>query len=350
MPVVSVIVPVYNGAEYLPACLDSILGQTVEELEVLCVDDGSEDASLEICRAYARRDRRVKVLRQENGGAAAARNRGMDHARGEWLCFVDADDWLAPTMLEELLGGVRDGETDLVLCNYCRVDETGRKKENRSFGRDEVWDRARIRLELRKFLCPGVGRYGPYGPRGFPWGRIYRRERLERYAVRFPTALRRGQDEIFNLYAYWHSRSITYLHRPLYYYRVLPQSVSHRFYPHIAAVMEEDFRQVSRFARRYQGEDPAFARGIPVRICIFFYRCLAYCYFRPEYLRAKGYRAARREALALRDSPVYREAYEQVDLSLMGWQQRVFVCLAKWRWMDALYLAVQVKRFWQALR
>ena len=95
-PVISIIVPVYNVAPFLSRCLDSLVGQTYENLEIICVDDGSTDGSAAILDACAAKDSRIKVIHQENAGVSVARNRGLDAATGEFVTFVDADDWLEP--------------------------------------------------------------------------------------------------------------------------------------------------------------------------------------------------------------------------------------------------------------
>ena len=100
---VSVIIPVYNTASYLPACLDSILSQTFADFELLVVDDGSTDASPAICDDYAGRNARVKVFHQTNAGVSAARNLALSHASGKWVCFVDSDDTVLPGYLEEMV-------------------------------------------------------------------------------------------------------------------------------------------------------------------------------------------------------------------------------------------------------
>ena len=101
---ISVIVPVYNVEEYLPRCVDSLLSQTYEKLEIILVDDGTKDASDKICDAYAARDPRVKVIHKENGGLSSARNAGIDIASGEYLAFVDSDDWIEPDTYAHMLG------------------------------------------------------------------------------------------------------------------------------------------------------------------------------------------------------------------------------------------------------
>ena len=114
-PKVSVIIPVYNVEKYLGPCLDSILGQTLNNIEVICVDDGSTDRSLEILREYEKRDARVKVLTQPNTNAGAARNKGIQQARGEYLSFLDSDDHFDPTMLEKCAARMDQDRSDVLV-------------------------------------------------------------------------------------------------------------------------------------------------------------------------------------------------------------------------------------------
>lgn len=116
MPKLSVIVPVYNAEKYLHECVDSILRQTLADLELILVDDGSTDSSPAICDDYAEADARVKVIHKSNGRAASARNAGLSIASGEYVAFVDADDWLSPDMYEKMLAT----DADVTLCDYVR--------------------------------------------------------------------------------------------------------------------------------------------------------------------------------------------------------------------------------------
>ena len=103
MPLVSIIMPVYNAEKYLASSIDSVLAQTARDFELLLVNDGSKDSSLAICRDYEQRDSRVRVLDKPNGGVSSARNLGLDEAKGEWVMFIDSDDWLTEDALEECL-------------------------------------------------------------------------------------------------------------------------------------------------------------------------------------------------------------------------------------------------------
>lgn len=122
MSVISVIIPVYNAEKYLNRCLESVLKQTFHDFEVICVDDGSKDNSLKILKQIAKQDDRVSVISQKNGGAAAARNRGLQNAKGQWFCFVDADDAVHPMFLDICLHFASLYKTDLVCFRFSRSD------------------------------------------------------------------------------------------------------------------------------------------------------------------------------------------------------------------------------------
>lgn len=124
-PLITVIVPVYNVEKYLRRCLDSIIGQTYQNLEILCIDDGSIDNSGEICEQYAARDARIKVIHQENQGLSTARNRGLDTATGEYIAFVDSDDYIAADVLEQLYQSAVSSDATCVICGYNCVDSNG---------------------------------------------------------------------------------------------------------------------------------------------------------------------------------------------------------------------------------
>lgn len=129
MPSVSVIIPAYNAAKTIEQCLASVLGQTLDDLEVIVVDDGSTDDTLEVVGSVADGDPRVTVLTQENSHAGVARNRGMAQATGDYLYFLDADDWIDPTALEAMVASARDAGADVVLCRSRSVDnDTGEEE------------------------------------------------------------------------------------------------------------------------------------------------------------------------------------------------------------------------------
>lgn len=122
---VSIIIPMYGVEEYLPQCLDSVCGQTWQNLEILLIDDESPDRSGEIADEYASRDPRIKVMHIQNRGAAGARNVGLDIASGEYIMFVDSDDWVEPAVVEKLVSAIKDQRCDIAQCQYADEYITG---------------------------------------------------------------------------------------------------------------------------------------------------------------------------------------------------------------------------------
>lgn len=118
---ISVIIPVYNVEPYLRKCLDSVVNQTYKELEIFIIDDGSTDGSGAICDEYVKADKRIRVFHTENRGLSCARNLGLDEVKGEWIGFVDSDDWIEPDMYEVLLTRAKETGADVVECSFIRL-------------------------------------------------------------------------------------------------------------------------------------------------------------------------------------------------------------------------------------
>ena len=138
---VSIIIPVYNVAQYLDKCMESVLSQSYHNTEVLLVDDGSTDGSGALCDGWAKKDPRIEVLHKKNGGLSDARNAGLDAAHGEYLVFVDSDDYIADDMVQKLYDALKKNNADMSICNICYVDEQGAllEDDNRDSPlRDEV--------------------------------------------------------------------------------------------------------------------------------------------------------------------------------------------------------------------
>ena len=123
----SVVIPVYNVEKYLQQCVDSIINQLTDECEIILVDDGSPDGSGEICDRYANKDSRINVIHQQNGGLAAARNTGLDYARGEYVAFVDSDDYLDGHCIAKILSWISSGGADVCFMRAMKVFPNGKR-------------------------------------------------------------------------------------------------------------------------------------------------------------------------------------------------------------------------------
>ena len=188
-PLISVIVPVYNVELYLRKCLDSIVGQSYRDIEILIIDDGSTDGSGSICDEYAEKDERIRVFHSENRGLSSARNLGLDEATGDWIGFVDSDDRIEPDMYEVLIDKALETKADVVECGYY-IDYVS-KTENYSAGKCTISGsesvEALIRGEIKTRVWNKVYRSSLFNKTRFPDGRCYEdiatTHKLVRYSI-----------------------------------------------------------------------------------------------------------------------------------------------------------------------
>ncbi|MCD7959354.1 MAG: glycosyltransferase [Ruminococcus sp.] len=217
---VSVIIPVYCvPKEYIEICVKSFLVQTFSNIEIILVDDGTPDDGGEMCDALAERYENCISIHQENRGVSAARNKGLDNASGNWIMFADPDDYVEKNIVEMLLQNC-DAETDIVCC-CCKVLLDDKKENNSFFAGDRTYRTLVEKKELFMQLLQ-ADYHQPqkaYTAIGVPWGKLYRKEFLERHHLRFDLDLRRMQDNLFNMYVFHAARWIRYIDRPLYIYR-----------------------------------------------------------------------------------------------------------------------------------
>lgn len=225
MTLISIIVPVYNAAHYLDKCISSLMEQTHQNLEIILINDGSTDNSLEICRKYADMDSRIQVLTQANKGPSAARNAGLDAAKGEFVGFVDSDDYITPHMMETLLAAVLQYDTDFAGGGYYSVNpDTGvcTTALHGNYPFDTPIDHAQILEILRTIHAQNSGNL-----LWFTWRNLYRRSILEEVGLRFFEG-NVIEDPLFNLEYLLNARSMVLLREPLYYYVQTPNSIIRR--------------------------------------------------------------------------------------------------------------------------
>jgi glycosyltransferase involved in cell wall biosynthesis len=204
-PLVSVIVPVYNAEEYLDRCMKSLLGQTLSNIEVILIDDGSSDSSGVICERYARQDSRISVFHQPNSGVAAARQRGVDMAQGIFSIHTDPDDWVEPTMLEELYSEAMKSSADMVICNFVAVYPKKNKIAIQKLGND-LSPRACLDLLLQNKM------------NGSLCTKLIRTELYRKFDIRFVGGLNYCEDYLVCAKLFLQDIRVAYLNRALYYY------------------------------------------------------------------------------------------------------------------------------------
>ena len=214
---VSITIPIYNAEKYLKQCIESVINQTLKDIEIVLIDDGSTDGSAEICRVFVEKDNRVKYYYKENEGLAAARQDGMDRSTGEYIGFVDSDDWIEPDMYEKMYNAAKSCDADVVLCNPFTYSEKGIIKYNISGG---AYDYEAIRdIVLPKSVITINEKGQRRNLRWANWIRIYKRESVEKNHLAFGRSFRRCQDYPFTLDNMLCANSFYYLDEYLYHNR-----------------------------------------------------------------------------------------------------------------------------------
>lgn len=215
MRLLSVIIPVFNAEKYLISCVESVCNQTYKNLEIILINDGSTDTSLMICEKLAAKDKRIKIISQTNIGSGVARNRGLDIAEGEFITFVDSDDYISCYMYETMLQYMKD-DIDIIECDYKNV-YSNEKFENNELDKNNVIEKydncqaMKEHLEDTRF-------------RQIIWNKIYRKDRIQ--GIRFPEG--KGIDDEFWTYqAIGNARKLGHINRVFYAYRQQNDSIMH---------------------------------------------------------------------------------------------------------------------------
>lgn len=229
---ISVIVPVYNTEQYLGRCMDSILDSAYQDFEVILVNDGSEDKSPEICWKYYEKDSRIKVINQEHTGVSVARNRGIEECCGEWVVFVDSDDFISKDFFTRI-SQEKYQCCDLLIFDYQRLKTNLRKTANtRGCGDGREFEyHAGDRQQMAETFLNGVrltrgGNMNLFSP----WAKAYKKSVLEQHHIRFDVNLSIEEDRIFNLEYLQHVQSCIYIRKKVYFVEVRPNSATRGFY------------------------------------------------------------------------------------------------------------------------
>ncbi|WP_054740399.1 glycosyltransferase [Cellulosilyticum ruminicola] len=229
MDCISIIVPIYNAEQYLVRCIESMISQTYQRLEIILVNDGSKDGSLEICKAYAARDSRIVIIDKQNAGVALARNSGLEIASGKYIGFVDPDDWLETNMYERLLEGIKSSPYPICLCNYFK--DTKKRSIPKYFGFSDTSLDANM---VRKKIIPDMIGMDDLTPRyvyimGCVWRGLYERRFIEANGLRFTPGITIMEDLVFMVQSLLKSNGVQIEQGVYYHYVQNPKSILHSY-------------------------------------------------------------------------------------------------------------------------
>lgn len=347
-PWITLIIPVYNVEKYIGQCLDSIVidnKDTLSQIEVIIVDDGSPDLSGQIADEYALKYSRVRVVHQENAGVATARNTALQEALGEWIYFVDSDDWLEAGALEIMCNKSRElAEADMILWDAWQ--NTGdRQTVWEHFEEEAVWD---SEDELRE-LQAGV-LYFPIMfektcvPLAAPWDKLYRRDFLREHSLQFRKQLKVLDDMVFNFECFRVAGKVAYCKKRIYHYRYVPNSITNSYKPDR---IEQD-SAVWSFLKSYllnEEQREILEQAYYCRIVKSFSICCRLCFF-----HRKNEKSTRDKLCYVRemlDMDEYKNAFRSVKISNVEWKLKIVILFVRWKWIGGIYLLHLLQNGWK---
>ena len=271
---ISVIVPVYNAEKYLKDCLKSILDQSYNNFELIVVNDGSKDRTQNIIDHFSRKDNRVSSIQQDNKGVSGARNTGIRNAKGEWICFVDADDRLSRDALEILYQTAISEKSDAVIGEYSLMGDTPQSVkffdfDNKiSFSKNQM-----IRLYGACIDSHAFGNVKNVVNVGVPWGKLYKKNIIVNNKISFDERLTNMEDMLFNLDFFVAADRVSYVPVSIYDYRLSQGSLVSRYDPDYIRIADIAVKGLNRFAKSH-GLEKKLYKIIEYKKFSLFYECI----------------------------------------------------------------------------
>ena len=339
---VTVVIPVYNTEKYLEQCAVSVMEQTYRDIEILLVDDGSPDGSPALCDALAARDDRIRVIHKENGGAATARNLGIDEAAGEYVMFLDSDDWLDTNAIETLVALADEEETDVLRFNYVREFEGKQLVKPNTFLEEKLYTGEECRVVCRQLLgLTGKELAHPESMNflascGF---NLYRTALLRKLGVRFIPIQEIGSfvDGLFNVQVFLHVERFRFIDRPFYHYRKTNEGAAtvgyRKNYMNRQLVLFEKLKQTVEAGGDWAYFAEAYHNRISLstmEICLNAMRDQA------------GFSERYREIKSVLKHESFKEAYKTLDLSPMGLKWKMYYFFIKHSLVLPTYLMTKM--------
>ena len=337
---VSIIIPVFNGEKYIEECIKSIINQTYKNLEIIIVNDGSTDKSIEIVNKYKEVDDRIKIINKENQGVSIARNIGMENATSEWIMFVDSDDTLEKDAVENFARKI-DKDADIIFSNvYCLIDNKKEiakciYKETRDFydsDKKELIDS--IFYDNEKWKV----KYAPT-----PFAKLYRKKFLQENKICFIENLKYGEDGIFNFLAFNYAKKIVFIDKLTYNYRIHNESVMRKYDPNL---IENYTKLLNEYEKKlieknlYEQYKEEYNFFVLRQINKFFNR-----YFLDE-RNTKKYKELKSEFMLLLEEQTYKEVIFREKTNSLSIKRRLMLFLVKRKQFFLLKLFYKLnKRF-----
>ena len=328
---VSIIVPVYKVEKYLERCVESLRSQTLRDIEIILVNDGSPDRCPELCEELARQDSRIRVVHKKNGGLSSARNAGLRVASGAYVGFVDSDDTVDLDMFEKLHKAIVREKVDFVMSDYVRVPEEGESYLKTLDIRPGRYNKDDLRREIFPQLI--MGENVDYGPLLSVWHCLYRTDFLRSNGFYFDEEVRWSEDNIFSAIVGYHADSFFYMKgEGLYHYHQNPGTITTSYRPGAWEVYCTMNRHLHRVFDRVTDYD--FSRQLKLHMIYYACNCIG-----------QAARLEKKDALAdirrILGSQELREAFRDFAMPQVGWKLQLQLLMMKQKLALCLYHVIR---------
>lgn len=318
---VSVIIPIYNAEENLEHCLNSLIAQTYRNIQIVLVNDGSEDKSEEICLRFVKNDSRITYVYQKNNGVGSARNNGIWNAEGEYVCFVDADDYVYPQFVEILLNSIEENEADMAICGFSEIKDN--IIVNQTKGDVQIMSQQDAMVNLMR----------EDGFKGYVWNKLFRKDIIQEHKIEFDTSISVWEDVLFDFQYMLCVNKIVYNSTPLYYYIYNHNSSSHER-NHILG--EEKAYSVIRAQKEIEKLIPKEYYDVKEQLSVRYVQSAL------AVIRNIGYLRKGKKSCYYRDSVEIIKNYRKVAHNLLGKKDKILVFMVLF-FPDVLLLMYKIK-------
>lgn len=331
---ISVIVPVYNVEKYLRQCLDSLLQQSYRDLEIIMVDDGSQDSSGEICEEYAAKDSRIKVIHKQNEGLGFARNSGLEISTGKYVTFIDSDDVAECDLIEQLMKEVIDKDVDTCIGGFKRITEDGKAVFQESYTRDffsgdDVYNKLFARML-------GSAPDAHDAIRMSVWNVLYSMDIIRKHNIRFPSErVFISEDIVWDSEYYRYAQAVSVIGSTAYHYRITPGSLTQKYKPQmidrICVLYNEMEKRVSADREKI------------IRLQRMFFVNLRVCIGQEKpSVSGNTWSECRKNIVDIFNNSTVRRVIESYPIQAIQFKQRLFLLMVKYRmancavWLNSL--------------
>lgn len=328
---VSVIVPIYNVEKYLPECIESLCSQTLSDIEIILVDDGSPDNSGKICDEFASKDSRIKVLHKKNGGVGAARNDGMNMATGEYVIFVDSDDYVPKDAYEKMYAKAKEEDVDIVLADLYQ-DIDGKLVYAKFFKEpfvtsDRNYLDQLIQADFYRTYCPNPPESGAAFGYGGPTTKLVRRQMLIENNISFDVTVKGIFDDIiYTAYIFAVAKNVAYISEPVYFYRLLDTSITQTYKANMPEINSAIFVAWENFIHQY-GQAGQFQKAYYANVIRRLAQSMSKYFFNEN--NPKSYKEIKKELKKTLKTEPYATAIRNVELKKLTGKYKVLAILAK---------------------